>query len=156
MGHLIYLGLFLLSFSLTSFAKEAFKAKKFKHPERHLSVIATDDGYYPDKLFAYEGEKVKFFVTSTSSKGHCFILEGHEVFVSAERGHLNEAQVIANQPGRYKFYCPAGGHSGFLTVFAKGDGNQIEEVENKLGRGIASEEAKPVKPSYWLPRDYDE
>lgn len=148
--------LFLLIFPLTSsivFAKKDliekdFKEKTFKQPLRELSVIITDDGYYPNKMMAYVGEKVRFFVTSTSKKGQCFILQKHEVFISAEKGQLNELDVVLDNPGKYRFYCPSNKNFGHLTVLEK-------DADNKeVGRDIASK-GQSHQSEYWTPRDYD-
>ena len=51
------------------------KEKVFKHPTREVSVIVTEDGYYPNRIMAFEGEKIRFFVTATSKKNFCLVLE---------------------------------------------------------------------------------
>ena len=148
--------LLFLIFTLTSsivFAKKDliekdFQGKTFKKPLRELSVIITDDGYYPNKMLAYVGERVRFFVTSTSKKGQCFILQKHEVFISAEKGQLNELDVVLDNPGKYRFYCPSNKNFGHLTVLEKDTDNKIVE------RDIASK-GKSDKSDYWTPRDYD-
>ncbi|MBD66989.1 MAG: hypothetical protein CME62_17440 [Halobacteriovoraceae bacterium] len=127
-------------------ASKEFKAKKYDQPVREISIIATEDGFYPNKIVAFEGEKLHFFVTSTVEKGQCFILQNHEVFLAADKGKVNETEVIAENPGRFKFYCPANKSYGHLTVIEK---NNNKEVFDK-GRAPAS-----TGPSYWLPRDHD-
>lgn len=121
-----------------------FKKKIYDAPLREVSVIVSDDGYYPNKIVAFQGEKIHFYITSTSKKNQCFILQKHEVFVSAEKGMVNEAEIVADQAGRFKFYCPSSKFTGHLTVFEK------YAAEDEIKRSIASE-----KPKYWLPRDYD-
>ena len=80
-------------------ASKEFKAKKYDQPVREISIIATEDGFYPNKIVAFEGEKLHFFVTSTVEKGQCFILQNHEVFLAADKGKVNETEVIAENPG---------------------------------------------------------
>jgi hypothetical protein len=138
--------LFVFTFMAYSFADSPFEEKEFKTPLREISIIATDDGFYPNKAIAYKGEKVKFFVTSTTDSGQCFVLQKHEVFVAAEKGKVHESEVILDNAGRFKFYCPANKSHGYLTVFEK---FSVEEKPSPA-RGIASE-----KPTYWMPRDYD-
>ena len=123
-----------------------FKKKIYKTPLREFSVILTDDGFYPHKLMAFTGERVKFFITSTSKKSQCLILQKHEIFISAEKGQLNEGDTELHHPGRYKFYCPSSEHSGFLTVMDK---------DKEVKRAVASEK-EADKPNYWTPRNYDE
>jgi hypothetical protein len=128
-------------------ADNNFKAKKFASPIREVSIIVTDSGFYPNKIMAHEGEKIHFFITSTAKKAQCFVLQKHEVFVSAEVGVVNEAEVYVNHSGRFKFFCPSFEFKGYLTVIEK-----ESAVEDQV-RGIASQSVN--KPSYWLPRDYD-
>lgn len=134
-----------------SLIEKDFRKKKFKQPVREFAVIATDDGFYPNKIMAFVGEKVRFFLTTTTKKPQCFVLQKHEVFISAEKGRLNEAEAILENPGRYKFYCPAGQHEGHLTVMEK----SVPMDQNGPERNIASETTLN-KPRFWVPRDYDE
>lgn len=127
-----------------------FQEKTYKNPLREFSVIITENGYYPNNLVAYVGERVRFYITTTSKKSECFILQKHEVFISAQKGRLNEGDTLVENSGRYKFYCPASEHKGFLTVFDKND-----VKKETATRDIASE-PKDTKPRYWTPRDYDE
>ncbi len=124
-----------------------FKAKTFKRPLREISVIVTEDGFFPNKIMAFEGEQVRFYITSTTDKKDCFLLQKHDVFLSAEKGKINEALIEVDGAGRFKFYCPATKHSGFFTVFEK------DTPKEEVKRSIASEDEKP---KYWIPRDYDQ
>jgi plastocyanin len=134
----------IFSFMSLAHADSPFDEKSYEAPVREISIIATDDGFYPNKVMAFTGEKVKFFITSTSGSKHCFILQKHEVFVAAEKGKINEAHVNLDMPGRFKFYCPSSNYKGHLTVFEK------FKQEQDTGREPAS-----LKPKYWTPRDYD-
>lgn len=134
--------------SLTAaYANGRTKVKYFEKPVRELSVILTKEGYYPDRMVAYVGEKVRFFVTSTKKAPECFVLQDHKVFLSAKMGEISEGEVVFRDSGKYKFYCPSSKHKGFITVIERA--SDVEEQK----RTIASEESKP---SYWTPRDYDE
>jgi hypothetical protein len=126
---------------------QVFSKKTYPKPLREVSIIVTEDGYYPDKVFAYEGELVKFFITSTVEKPQCLVLQKHDVFLSAQKGKVNETTVAVDTSGRFRFYCPSANFDGHLTVFKK---ESPKESEVLPSRDIASE-----KPSYWLPRDYD-
>ena len=123
------------------------KIKHFKQPLREFSVILTNEGYYPNRMMAYVGEKVRFFVTSTKKQSECFVLQDHKVFLSAKMGEVSEGEVTFKQEGKYKFFCPSSKHKGFITVIEKA--SDVEEQQRK----IASDESKP---NYWTPRDYDE
>ena len=58
-----FLALFLLSPG--AFADKNiegnFKKKMFKTPLREVSIIVSDDGFYPNKIMAFQGEKVRFY-----------------------------------------------------------------------------------------------
>lgn len=135
-----------IMFSHSGLGSEKFGAIKYQQPLREVSVIVSEDGFYPSKIMAYEGEKIKFFVTSTNNTGHCFVLQKHNVFISAQKGRVGEGETIVDKAGRYKFYCPANKSTGYLTVFKKFN----PEEKTQLKRDVASE-----KVIHWMPRDYD-
>ena len=58
----VYMKLFLLSFLIFS---HVFAAPVKEPPTREVAVIVTKEGYYPRSLSVFEGERIKFFVTST-------------------------------------------------------------------------------------------
>jgi plastocyanin len=141
--------LFLFVFPISLIAENAMateekKVKYYKKPLREFSIILTDEGYYPNRLVTHAGDKVRFFVTSTSSKSECLIVQDHKIFLSANKGEVSEGETTFNEAGKYKFYCPSSKHKGFITVLEKED--NVEEQTRK----VASD-----KPNYWLPRDYD-
>lgn len=134
--------LFVLPISLLSNkALSEDKVEYFKKPLREYSVILTESGYFPNRLVANEGEKVRFFITSTLDKPDCFIVQDHKVFLSAKKGEISETETVFSTPGKFKFFCPSSKHAGYITVLEK---HKIQ------AREVASE-----KPNYWLPRDYD-
>lgn len=122
-----------------------FSEKEFKQPVREVSIIVTDTGFYPDHMLAFEGERLKFFVTSTSKKSQCFVLQKHEVFVAADKGMVNEGETVVENSGKFKFYCPSFPHEGTLTVMQK-----FGEQEERKPASVEEE-----KPKYWMPRDFD-
>lgn len=122
-------------------AAEMFGEKVFDNPVREISVIITEDGFFPNKISAFEGERVKFFITSTAKDKQCFILQRHELFLGVENGKVNEGEVMLDSPGRFRFFCPSHKKQGHLTVIRK-------HVEVQKLREPAS-----VKPTYWTPRD---
>ncbi|MEX1100131.1 MAG: cupredoxin domain-containing protein [Bacteriovoracaceae bacterium] len=142
------IGLFLFAFypiCLLAEESEAFKAKTFEKPVREFSVIATDAGYFPNRIFAYVGEKARFFVTSTDDSPQCFLLEDHNVFLAAKKGKMEEAQVEFKYPGRFEYHCPSTKFKGHVTVVAKPGIKKSART-----REVASE-----KKDYWTPKDND-
>lgn len=111
-------------------------------PLREVSLIATADGFYPERIVAFKGEKIKFFFTATTNNPSCLILEGHKVFLSAEIGKISESEAVLNTSGDFEIYCPSIKYKAKLTV--------LERSSDKRSREIAVEKVK----SYWTPKEY--
>lgn len=126
------------------------KAKTFDYPQREIAVIVTDQGYFPDKISVFEGEKVRFFVTSTIEGPDCFVVDQHKIFLAAEKGKLTEAETIFKVPGKFKFYCPSHKLKGHITVIEKLKITKADDQEKKV-RNVASEE-QDSQP--WRPQSY--
>ena len=109
-------------------------------PWREISLIVTPEGYYPKTFSVFAGEKVRFFITSTTEQKSCFILAEKKLFMAAEKGVLSEGQAYFEKPGRYSFHCPTGKIKGHLTV---------------LPGKIPYEEGKD-KLADWRPRNVEE
>jgi hypothetical protein len=107
-------------------------------PQREISIIVTKEGYYPKNLVAFKGEKVKFYVTSTTEDPDCFIIQGHKVFLAAQKGKITETDIVMEHSGEFSFYCPSSKNSGKLTILNK----------KNDGRNIASE-------GPWMPKDHE-
>lgn len=129
--------LFLISFLLVFCARAA---EELSHPTREISVILTQEGYYPKSLAVFEGEKVKFYVTSTVEKPGCLIVESHKVFMAATKGKITESEVVFDKAGEFAFYCPSSKSDGKIVVLKK-------SLPNK--REVASD-----RKEYWTPREY--
>lgn len=131
-----------LVYPMSSMGMEMFGEKVFEQPVREISVIITDDGFFPNKISAFEGERVKFFITSTAKDKQCFILQRHELFLGVAKGKVNEGEIVLNDAGRFRFFCPSHKKQGHLTVIGK-----KEEVETLRAP------ASVAKPKFWTPRD---
>ena len=92
--------LLLVFIPFLAMAVEGGKAQ----PTREISIIVTKEGYYPKSLSVFEGEKVKFYVTSTLDEPHCMIVEGPEAPVQFLKDFFLK---IMNVKNRYlhKFTC---------------------------------------------------
>jgi plastocyanin len=130
--------LFLL---LSLFPLLALGMQPTERPTREIAVILTKEGYYPKSLSVFEGEKVKFYLTSTVEDPGCLIVESHKVFMAATKGKVTEADAVFDKAGEFAFYCPSSKNDGKLVVLKK-------KVEVK--REVASEKKSDV----WLPREY--
>lgn len=135
--------LFLVVIAATGRADE--KVMNLDHPLREISIIASETGYYPESPIAFVGERVRLFVTATTEEKRCLLIPDKNIFLSLERGKIDEGEFIATEPGVYKFHCPTGKMHGRLTVFKHPDDKRRE---------IASESQGKVK--IWFPKDRPE
>ncbi|MCM2351725.1 MAG: cupredoxin domain-containing protein [Bacteriovoracaceae bacterium] len=131
----LYLISFLILFSLLATAAS-------ERPLREVAVIVTQEGYYPKSLSVFEGEKIKFYVTSTVEEPHCMIVESHKVFLAANKGKVTEAEVVFDKAGEFSFYCPSSKNNGKVVVLKK----QVPKRE------VASE--KKHDGMLWTPKEY--
>lgn len=127
---------------LIVFTSSAWAQKKLDTPMREQSVIVTKEGFYPEKIVAFAGEKVRFFVTSTLNEPSCFIVKGKGAFVSAKRGRMTETEAFFGEPGEYEVYCPTHQFRGKVVVL---------DHHGSRRRSIASQKDAP---SAWLPKEY--
>lgn len=132
---------FILLFVFIPFLAIASEASKAQ-PTREISIIVTKEGYYPKSLSVFEGEKVKFYVTSTLDEPHCMIVEGHKVFLAANKGKVTEAEATFDKAGSFAFYCPS----------SKSDGKIVVMKKHVPKREIASE--KSNEGMLWTPKEY--
>ncbi len=131
----------LLSLQAMGEEGELLKVKMYKSPRREMSIIVTPEGYYPQKISVFKGEKVKFFVTSTVGDPSCFLIKDHDIYLSAFKGNLTEGEVHFRDAGEFEFYCPSTKHKGLITVIKKRDPT----------RAIASKKVETRKE--WTPRE---
>lgn len=131
--------LFLISFFIMS---QLFAVETKVQPVRELAVIVTKEGYYPKSLSVFEGEKIKFYVTSTVEEPHCMIVESHKVFLAANKGKVTEAEVVFDKAGEFAFYCPSSKNDGKIVVLKKA----------MPKREVASEKSR--EGMLWTPKEY--
>jgi plastocyanin domain-containing protein len=143
-----YALLILVSLSISGnifafdYADEENERISWKQPTREVAVIVTDEGYYPEQLVVFQGEKITFHVTSTTKEVSCFMIEGHKVFLSAKKGEVSQVELTVKHDGSFPVYCPSGKHKGELLVLKKKD-------KKKIKRTVASS-----KPKFWVPKEY--
>jgi plastocyanin len=119
------------------FTTSVFAQEEKKIPTREISIIVTKEGYYPKSISVFEGEKIKFYVTSTVEDPNCLIVESHKVFLAANKGKVTEAEAVFDKAGEFAFYCPSSKNDGKVVVLRK----------SQPKREIASEKA-------WTPKEY--
>ncbi len=113
---------------------------------RKISIIVTEDGYYPDKFSVFEGERVHFFVTSTLDRPSCINLPEKRFFAAAKKGQIFEGLAAFDAPGVVEFGCPSEKFKGKITVM------KLPAIE-KANRFIQEEQLKKAKPE--IPKDGD-
>lgn len=141
MRHLFWIGCLLTSWVMAE--DPTGQAAKLPQPTREISIIVTKEGYYPKSISVFEGEKVKFYVTSTVEEPNCVIVESHKVFMAATKGKVTESETVFDKAGEFAFYCPSSKNDGKVVVLKKASPK----------RDVASEK-KTDEPSVWMPREY--
>jgi plastocyanin len=134
-----------LLFLFALFCSQAFAQEKpvsAPAPLRELSIIVTKEGYYPKSVSVFEGEKIKFYLTSTLEEPSCLIVESHKVFMAANKGKVTEGEALFDKPGEFAFYCPSSKSDGKIVVLKK----QMPK------RDIASE--RNTDSALWTPKEY--
>lgn len=137
--------------SSDKFNDHLMSTEYFSQGKRKLSIIATSEGYYPEKMAVFVGEEITIFFTSTQKTAHCLTIPEKKVFLSGIRGSITESVVTFEQPGKYIFYCPAMSHRGEITVLPRSE----EDEQGKGRRSIASmdDENNNEYDGPWIPRD---
>ncbi len=138
--------LFIITFKSFALEQTYFKGSEYERPKRELSFIVTEDGFYPKRQFVYLGEKVRFFVTSTTNKSSCLIIKGKDFFLEAKKGSMSEKEAFFNRAGEYDIYCPTQKYGAKITVL-----EHPKDKRERIKRDIASRESKKIK--VWRPRD---
>lgn|GEM_PF-1424548 len=110
-------------------------------PTRDVSFIAAREGFYPEKITIFEGEKIRFFITSITDHPNCFMLKEKNIFLSANNGKISEAEAFFEKPGIFLVKCPSTGIQGQVVVLPK-----KKKVERKVAQIGA-------KRKVWRPKD---
>jgi hypothetical protein len=111
-------------------------------PMREVAIILTKEGYYPKSVSVFEGEKLKFYLTSTVEEPGCLMVESHKVFMAANKGKVTEAEATFENSGEFALYCPSTKNSGKVVVLKKAVPK----------REVASD--KNQDPLLWVPKEY--
>ena len=126
-----------------SFALEQtyFKEKSLDVPYRELGVIIGKEGFYPNRIVVYKGEKVRFFITSVGVESACFNIPDKNVFSSPNKDKIAEQEVFFDKVGVFQFNCPNNPFSGRVMVLEKAS----DRLETER-RGLASDMVKVWRP----------
>jgi len=119
-----------LAFAATEVVALDYGQRKLDIPSREQSIIVTDEGFYPKSISIFEGELVKFYVTSTTNLSSCMMIPKKDLYLSATKGQISEGEVLFERAGVVKFFCPTGKIKGHITVLPR---------KRKVERRVASE-----------------
>lgn len=127
----------------TSYALEESynKARTFDVPYREQAIIVSKDGFFPNRLVVFKGEKVRFFVTAVGIDSACFNIPDKNVFATAASQKIAEAETFFDKVGIYQFNCPNNSFTGRVMVLEK-----ASDKEESMRRGLASDTVKIWKP----------
>lgn len=149
MNHLLVIVFFMTWAALSGLANGSEGAvERLDQPVREVAVILTPEGAYPSSIFAYKGEKIRFYLSATTKRPSCFMVPHHDVFVAVPPGEVREASLVLEHQGELEFHCPTGNIKGSLSVH-----EHPREARERRQRELASEQEKAQGPKIWMPRD---
>src|SRR3546814_8908125 len=80
---------------------------------RRIEVTATSFEFDPDEIRVDAGENIAIVLTSEDIL-HDFTIEELGAHVSADQGETEEGGFMADEPGRYTYYCRSEEHTSEL------------------------------------------
>jgi hypothetical protein len=83
---------------------------------QELSIIVSDSGFYPARVFTTVGVPVKIYLSSASKGTQCFMLDSWSVRKGIAPGKVEEIDFTPDRPGTFRFYCPVKAIEGSLVV----------------------------------------
>jgi hypothetical protein len=83
---------------------------------QEVSVIVSDIGFFPNRIFVTEGIPVKLYLSTPSKTTLCFINDQWGVQKGVAPGKVEEVEFTPTTPGNFRFYCPIKGLEGVMTV----------------------------------------
>lgn len=131
------------SFSAFAVEETYFQKETFDVPYREQAIIVGENGFYPNRIVAYQGERVRFFVTSAGVKSACFNIPDKNVFSGPSEGKILEVEAFFDKAGVFQFNCPNSAYVGRVMVLEK-----AADKEERIRRGLASDLTK-----VWMPKD---
>lgn len=134
---------------INGFNAHSSEIEKYDRPMREISLILAPEGVYPKSIFAYKGEKVRFYLTATTKKPSCFMVPSHEVFVGVEPNEVSEVTLEFKREGEIQFHCPSGEISGKISIY-----EHPHVKRERMKREIASKNReKKSNVKVWSPKD---
>lgn len=101
---------------------------------QEVSIIVSDYGYFPSKIFVTQNIPVKLYLSTPSSGTLCFIVDVWGLRKGIAPGKVEEVVFIPEQAGEFRFYCPVKSIEGRIAV-------RESAISGRTVRGLASTEA---------------
>ena len=83
---------------------------------KDIVIIIKDEGYYPEQINLFVGERPKLFILSQTESQSCFIMQEKNIFLPLEKGKMVELNLQFDKPGIFPYFCPKGGIGWFWPV----------------------------------------
>lgn len=135
--------LFVLAPSVWGLEQTYYKDRTLEVPYREQAIIIGKEGFYPNRVTVFKGEKVRFFVTSVGVDSACFNIPDKNVFTSPKGDKIIETEAFFDKVGVFQFNCPNNSYTGRVMVLEK-----ASDREETARRGLASDVVK-----IWRPKD---
>lgn len=135
--------MFILMVSHEAFALQEtyYTDKTLEVPYREQAIIIGKEGFYPNRITVFKGEKVRFFVTSVGVDSACFNIPDKNIYTSPKSDKIVETEAYFDKVGVFQFNCPNNTFSGRVMVLEKASDRQ-----ETARRGLASDVVKIWKP----------
>ncbi|GEM_PF-1088611 len=83
---------------------------------QELSVIVSEQGFFPKEIFGTRDVPLKIFLTSAAEKSLCFVMEDFHIYKQVTHEKVEEVFFVPRVSGRFRFYCPMDGIEGAFYV----------------------------------------
>lgn len=108
---------------------------------QEVSVIVSDQGYFPPKISVTQGVPVKMFLSASSGSTLCMMVDEWNIKKGVAPGKVEELTFTPTTPGVYRFYCPVKSIEGSLvvreapaTIATRSIASQREAVAQEVAR----------------------
>jgi hypothetical protein len=88
----------------------------YKHGVQEVSLIATDTGFHPSRIYVRRNIPVHLFLTSASPSKLCFVMDDFSIRKGVSIQQVDQVNFLPTKAGEYKFYCPVSEIGGSVVV----------------------------------------
>jgi hypothetical protein len=85
---------------------------------QEVSIIASEHGFFPERVFVTQGIPVRMFLSTAGRGTSCFMVDAFGVRKGINPGNVEEVRFLPEKSGEFRFYCPVGAIEGKMTVRA--------------------------------------